>query len=158
MDTQQKIILIVLACVLLALVVTLGCVVVAQNRPVYGEFQVPAWEEHAVQGTPPEPLPPDYGSMAVNEDYVFSMRAAPVLTGQDLTLYFTSPATNTVWLRVKICDTDGTVLYESGLLRPGEYLPLRLQSKKLFADITRLNVNVKKAMLQNLFLSESSCL
>lgn len=37
-------------------------------------------------------------------------------------VYLTNPAENTVWLKLRVLDTNGSILGETGLLRPGEYV------------------------------------
>ena len=123
MEKQQKIVILILGTLLLLLIVALCVGIALQNRPVYGEFVPPAWESNAVSGMPSEPLPPNFGSMTVDQGFVLAMSATPRLRGNDLDLYFTSPDSNTVWLRVRIYDANGQMLYESGLLKPGEHLP-----------------------------------
>lgn len=140
MEKKQKIVILVFGIVLLALLIALCAVIVLHNRPVYGAFVPPSWEENAVLGMPVEPLPPSFGSMTVEEGFVIAMCATPSLRDNDLDLYFASPATNTVWLLVRLYDESGRLLGESGLLKPGEHLPTITLSDVPQGDIITANV------------------
>lgn len=121
MDKQQKIILLILVALLLVALVAVIAVASRGNEPVVGEFLPPPFEENAKQGMP-QTVPSGFGTMTVRPEYVIGMCAAPPLQGTSLWLYFTSPETNTVWVKVRICDKGGNILGESGLLKPGEHL------------------------------------
>ena len=131
MDKRQKIIVLSFGILLLIALVVLIVVAVEQSKPVYGEFIPPAFEENAIEGAPKGTLPPDYGKMTVSEDFAFCMCAAPILTGNDLAVYFTSPEDNSVRMLLRLYDKDGALLYESGLLKPGEHLPSVTLSRPL---------------------------
>ena len=49
-------------------------------------------------------------------------------------IYFTSAAENTVWLKCKILAEDGTLLGETGVLKPGTYVQSVTIQKKLKHD------------------------
>jgi hypothetical protein len=60
----------------------------------------------------------------MSEEFSVGLCGAPQLREDGtLGLYFTNPAENQVWLRLRLYDEAGTLLCESGLLRPGEFLP-----------------------------------
>lgn len=122
MDKQQKIILAILAVFLVAALIAVIAVASRGDSPVVGIFVPPPFEENVVKGSP-DPKPAGYGTMTVNPEFVIGMCARPNLAGTSLGLYFTSPETNTVWMKVRVCDEAGEILAESGLLKPGEYLP-----------------------------------
>ena len=48
---------------------------------------------------------------------------SPIPDGAQLQVYFANPAENTCNLRLRVLDEAGNVLGQSGLLRPGEFLP-----------------------------------
>lgn len=136
MDKQQKMILIAVGALVLVALIAWIVVMTVQVRPVRGEFIAPSFEENALVGAPEEPLPPQYGRVTVNDDFAFGITASPTLSGNDLAIYLASPTTNTVWMLVRIYDESGNLLGESGLIRPGEYLP----SVTLTAQPTGLTV------------------
>lgn len=123
MDKQQKIILGAVGALTLAVAIVLIAVAVAPIRPVRGDFTPPEFDGAAIVGAPDASLASQYGKMTVSEGFEFCMSASPTLTGNDLALYFASPETNTVWMLLRVYDESGNLLGESGLVRPGEYLP-----------------------------------
>lgn len=85
-------------------------------------FVPPPFESTAVSGTP-ENVPETLGYASLDATaYQLALCGAPTVQDGAATLYFTNPAGNTVWLKVRVCTVDGTLLGESGLLRPGEYV------------------------------------
>lgn len=87
------------------------------------EFTPPAFDENAVAGTP-EPV--DW--MCYTELYQEGMAyrvnicGIPCVDGKELAVYFANVADNEPYLKLRVLDTEGNVLGETGLLRPGEYV------------------------------------
>ena len=123
MEKKQVIVLASVGALVLAVLIALVAVVTRPQNVIRGEFVPPAFEEKALVGAPEVPDTAQYGTMTVSEGFAFGMMATPTLEGNDLALYLASPATNTVWLLVRVYDESGELLGESGLIRPGEYLP-----------------------------------
>ncbi|MBE6595578.1 MAG: hypothetical protein E7644_07245 [Ruminococcaceae bacterium] len=123
MDKKQVIVLASVGALLLSVLIALIAVMTRQIQPVRGDFTPPPFEENVEIGTPEVPSSAQYGTVTVSEGFAFGMMATPTLEGNDLALYLASPATNTVWLLVRVYDESGNLLGESGLIRPGEYLP-----------------------------------
>ncbi len=123
MDKQQKIIALSLGALLLVLIVAVIVTAVLQSRPIKGDFTAPSFDPHAIEGIPPETQVSNYGKMTVSEGFAFCACAAAAMDDQGVKLYFTSPDTNTVWMKIVVRDAKGKLLGESGLIRPGEYLP-----------------------------------
>ena len=93
-------------------------------------FTPPPFDAAAIAGTPQD-LPPELGYAALDATaYQLALCGAPAVEQGSALLYLTNPAENAVWLKVRLYAADGTLLGESGLLRPGEYLtavPLEVQ-------------------------------
>ena len=121
MDKQQKIILVILGALIIALLVAVIAVSLLEKEPDIGEFVPPSFEVNAQKGMP-QTFPESFGTMTVRPGFVIGMCAAPLLDGSSLDLCFTSPETNTVWMKVRVYDEAGNQLGESGLLKPGEHL------------------------------------
>lgn len=87
------------------------------------EFVPPAFETTAVQGTPDVSE-----SMGYTELYKEGMAyhvyvcGVPSVDGTKLTVYFTNPENNDKYLKLRVLDTDGNILGETGLLKSGEYV------------------------------------
>lgn len=86
-------------------------------------FVPPEFDSGALAGTPVPEESLNYGSIDVPTGFTFSL-CGTMYQQQDasLILYFTNPETNDANLRCEIKSEDGTVLYESGVIRPGEYV------------------------------------
>ena len=124
MDRQQKIIIFVMAVLLLVALVVMLVLLCGREAPAAPEFDPPSFDKAAISGLPtdvPEEL--NYGSPSTQSEFKFSLCGTPEVTEDNrLRIYFTSPATNKVWLLIKIYDTEGALIGESGLLRPDEYV------------------------------------
>ncbi|SDF56306.1 hypothetical protein SAMN05660368_00925 [Marvinbryantia formatexigens] len=84
-------------------------------------FTPPPFEENAQQGEPEVPQELGYSFLNAQE-YEVGICGAPVVKNGSAVLYMTNPASNKVWLKVRILDESGQMLGESGLLKPGEYV------------------------------------
>lgn len=84
-------------------------------------FTPPPFEENAQQGEPEAPQELGY-SLLDAQEYEVGICGAPVMEDGSAVLYLSNPASNTVWLKVRILDESGQMLGESGLLKPGEYV------------------------------------
>ena len=126
MSKKEISILAVLAALIVAAVITV--VVVRANRQpetVIGQFTPPPFASDPSEGTPApaevEGLP--YGTLSLSEKAVVSMVSDLIVDelGQ-AEVWFTSHPDNTAWVMLRLTDTEGNVLAESGLLKPGQYI------------------------------------
>ena len=121
MDKQQKIILSAISAALA--VILLAAVIILTQAPFKGRFTPPAHDASAQSGAPTEiPAEALYGTARVENGFFASLATSPALVGNELSLYFTSPKSNTAWISVEILDGEGNTLAKSGYLLPGEYL------------------------------------
>ncbi len=108
-------------CIVLAVALLISTV--AMQQPTKGEFIPPAFETAAVTGTPEVPE-----QLVYKELYQAGMHfcawvcVAPIQQDGEALVYFTNPASNDVWMKLRILGADGETVGESGLLRPGEYV------------------------------------
>ena len=131
MTKSQKIILLVLAVVLVA--VSVAAAVVGRQEPerVVGDFVPPAFAD-AVSGAPAshevEGLP--YGSLSLSEEISVSMVSNLTVDEHGaVDVWFAAPESNRGWVLLRLQDEDGNVLGETGIVRPGEYVQsIRLDS------------------------------
>ena len=94
----------------------------AEETPQYGEFVPPPFDAAAVVGTPTVPEELGWRELDVKGVYKVSVCGVLKPSGKTLDIWFTSPESNTVWLKVRLIDAEGNTLGESGLIRPGEYV------------------------------------
>lgn len=114
------------------LLVAVAVMVAVLCIPRTAAFVPPAPDEHAVQGVP-----------VVEERFVYrelyregmayrlSVCWAPAVDGTELIVYLTNPAANMTLLKLRVLDVDGSVLGETGLIHPGEYVRAVTLSKAL---------------------------
>lgn len=121
MDKLEKRIILVLSALVLAL---LAAVLVqrASRQVEVSDFEAPAFDANALSGKPEVAYPDIYGTLSLNDDATVSLYSVPIVTDGTATVYFTADASNTVWVRLRLLDAEGSTLGESGLLRPGEYV------------------------------------
>ena len=124
MMKRMKYIHIVLAVLLAAMLAATAAILWRLRTPVQGTFVPPEFDAGAVSGSPEvTDQAMLYTELDVAGNYRVSLCGSPVMEQGRLHLLFTSPADNSVWLKLRIMDQDGQVLGESGLVRPGAYLP-----------------------------------
>ena len=84
-------------------------------------FTPPPFEEAAVAGVPD--VPEGLGWQEVDaQAFRVSVCGVVVLEGDRADVWLENPASNAVWLKLRVLDADGAILGETGLIRPGEYV------------------------------------
>lgn len=89
-----------------------------------GEFVPPEFDKNAVVGVPDVPQGLGWSKMSrEGMSFTFSV-CGNVIVNKDneADVYFTNPEANKVWLKLRITDTEGNILGETGLIKPGEYI------------------------------------
>ena len=108
----------------LAVVFTIMIVALSIPRETeWGEFVPPEFEAAAVTGTPE--VPDGLGYSAPYQDgmaYRFAVCGNVLMEGKQALVYFTNPAENDTWTKLRFYDEAGNLLGETGLLKPGEYV------------------------------------
>jgi len=93
------------------------------QEPKTAEFVKPAFEPNAENGLPEVPEGSGYGEVwQEGMAYRFSLCGNVRMEGTSAVIYFTNPAENDVWLKLRFLDERGGVRGETGILRPGEYV------------------------------------
>ena len=117
----------------LAVVVIIMIVALSSPREAQrGEFVPPEFEAAAVTGTPE--VPDGLGYSAPYQEgmaYRFAVCGNVLMDGKQALVYFTNPAENDTWTKLRIYDENGNVLGETGLLMPGEYVQYVTLDKEL---------------------------
>lgn len=112
----------IIAMLAVACAVSLAVMVLALCRDrTGGEFTPPPFETAAQAGQPEVPEGRGYQELDVR---VFRVCLCGEIRTQEgaAEVWFTNPADNSVWLRLRILDEEGNILGQTGLLRPGEYV------------------------------------
>lgn len=86
-----------------------------------GEFILPAFDSAAVVGIPT--VPEDLGWQELDAQvYRVGVCGKIIPNGSTADIWLTNPASNTVWLKVRVLDAKGNTLGETGLIKSGEYV------------------------------------
>jgi hypothetical protein len=86
-------------------------------------YEPPPFEQGAVIGVPVPPDNMSYNPISANGGYSFSMAANLYQQENgDLCLYFTNPEDSGVWMMCEVLSDAYGTMYQSGVLRPGEYV------------------------------------
>ncbi|MFY9381987.1 MAG: hypothetical protein WAO54_07225 [Eubacteriales bacterium] len=120
-DNKKKMVLAVL-CALCCLSVTVMILTVIKTMNDAVAFTPPEFDPSAVTGIPNVPEGLGYSSIEVEIGYKVYACGNLIAKGKSVDVYFTSPETNTVWLLLRVTDESGTVLGQTGIIHPGEYV------------------------------------
>lgn len=118
-NKQVTVLAAVFAVAVIIMIVALSIPKEAERR----EFVPPEFEAAAVTGTPE--VPDGLGYSAPYQDgmaYRFAVCGNVLMEGKQALVYFTNPAENDTWTKLRVYDENGNILGETGLLKPGEYV------------------------------------
>ena len=124
-DPKATLGILIAVCVIAAIAIT-AIIIGAVNSAGHAkkaEFTPPPFEENAVVGVPEVDEALGWSELAVRDGYV--VHVCGMLNsydGETVAVWFTSDANNDVWLKLRMRDTEGTILGQTGILRPGEYV------------------------------------
>ena len=122
----------VLAAVFAVAVIIMIVVLSVPKKAERGEFVPPAFDSSAVTGIPE--VPEGLGYSAPFQEgmaYRFAVCGNVLMDGKQALVYFTNPAENETWTKLRIYDESGNVLGETGLIKPGEYVQYVMLDKEL---------------------------
>ena len=122
----------VLAAVFAVAVIIMIVALLAPKEAERGEFVPPAFDSSAVTGIPE--VPEGLGYSAPFQEgmaYRFAVCGNVTMDGRQALVYFTNPAENETWTKLRIYDESGNVLGETGLIKPGEYVQYVELNKEL---------------------------
>ena len=123
MKKQKNHYILPLAAVLcvLSLAVMVFALTRQNTQTVMGEFTPPPFDSSAVVGTPA--VPDGLGWQELDaQAYMVGICGKFIPNGNTADIWLTNPEGNTVWLKVRVLDEKGSIIGETGLVRPGEYV------------------------------------
>ena len=84
-------------------------------------FIPPPFDAAALQGTPA--VPENLGWQELDaQTFKVAVCGEVIVTDSAADIWLTSPESNTVWLKLRVLDSNGTILGETGLIKPGQYV------------------------------------
>ena len=119
---QNKNVTVLAAVFAVALIIMIVALAVPKEAE-RGEFVPPAFDSSAVTGIPE--VPEGLGYSAPFQEgmaYRFAVCGNVLMDGKQALVYFTNPAENDTWTKLRVYDENGNILGETGLLKPGEYV------------------------------------
>lgn len=119
---QNKNVTVLAAVFAVALIIMIVALAVPKEAE-RGEFVPPAFDSSAVTGIPE--VPEGLGYSAPFQEgmaYRFAVCGNVLMDGKQALVYFTNPAENDTWTKLRVYDESGNVLGETGLIKPGEYV------------------------------------
>jgi len=121
MERKEKSVLVLMAIFFIGLI-SIYFFLSGQNNREEG-FIPPEFEKNIEAGIPDhidESL--DYRELKVSEELTISLCGNLAVNQDYVDIYFTSNKENKVLSKIKLLDEDGTLIGESGLIKPDEYL------------------------------------
>ena len=120
--SHKKKIILGIGCALCCLSVAVMIFTIINTVSDKKAFTPPAFDPAAITGRPEVPESLGYAPLDVEQGFTAYVCGKPPANGNQVDVYFTSPDTNVVWLLLRVTDEHGTLLGETGIIRPGEYV------------------------------------
>lgn len=120
MNKKQKITIGVLGVLFIISLITMIVVLVSANAKP--PFVPPEFEASAILGEPDSKIE---GYSVLGQDgmnYKVGFCGKPQLKDGKTYVYFANIKDNNVWLKLRALDKDGNQLYDTGIIKPGQYI------------------------------------
>lgn len=125
---RKKIIfLIIINVIMIALLVSLYCVLVLQKRGSQ-QFDKPSFDKNVISAQQVDTTDQSYSMLKVKEGYQVGLCGQPRQKGNQLSVSLVNPRENKVWLQLFLYDEKQNLIASSGIVRQGEglqYIPLK---------------------------------
>lgn len=121
MNKKQKITIGVLGGLFIVSLITMIVVLVSANAKP--KFVPPEFDATAIVGEPDAKSIKTYGEFAgESAGFKAGMCGQPELKDGKIYVYFANSKDNKVWLKLRALDKDGNKLYDTGIIKPGQYI------------------------------------
>ena len=121
MDKKEKTIITVTAALLVVALVATAVVFFVQKKK--NDFTPPPFDEGAISGKPAVDNDAfQYRKVTVSEELSFSLCMCPSYEAGKARVLLTNDESSNAYIRIVLFDTEGNLIGESGLLKPGEYI------------------------------------
>lgn len=112
----------IIACLAALVVIAVLLLLPQQDVPaVYGEFTPPPFESAAVAGVPDVPADLGWSELVVRDGFTVSVCGVLNVEDGQVAVWLYNHPGNDCWLKLRLQDTKGNILGQTGILRPGEY-------------------------------------
>ena len=123
-NRKRDLLLLTLVGAFLASAVFCAVTLIVPREEIAGEFVPPEFDAAARAGVPSDGVSESYSEFSgEGMPYSFSVCGEIFVENGMAQVYLTNPEGNFVWLKLRVYDESGDILGESGLIRPGEFLP-----------------------------------
>ena len=105
--------------------VTLMIIGLCVNKAEKTEFVPPQFDTTAKQGIPGIDETEQFGWAQISQDgmpYKTAVCGNISIVDGDAFIYLTNYSENSIWLKLRIYDSDGKIVAETGLVKPEEYI------------------------------------
>lgn len=121
MDKKEKIIITVTAALLAVALIVTAIVFFVQKKK--NDFTPPPFDKGAISGKPAVDNDEfQYRTVTVSENLSFSLCMCPLYEAGMADIFLTNDGSSNAYIRIVLFDTEGNLIGESGLVRPGEYI------------------------------------
>lgn len=110
----------------IALIIAVIVMIIALSNPRKSgtpEFSPPPFDTNAIVGSPNVSEEKGYDVISSNQmPYSVGLCGKVYIYGSNADVYFANPTSNKVWMKLRVFDSKGNVIGETGLIKPGEYI------------------------------------
>lgn len=129
----------ILICIIILLTVTLGYILFSYKNKV--TFKVPKFDNN-VSAIPEKIEDEYYSTLDVNEGFSIGINAIlKVDSKQNAIVNLTSNKNNKVYIKLRLLDSHGMIIGQTGLIKPGEYLE-KIELKKKVNEKDKFTIKV----------------
>lgn len=118
MNKQNKLLLFVCIMCIISIV---SMFVLLSNQNKQPEFIPPSFDALAQNGTPK--IQGQFGYQVLDAQvFLVGLCGELIVNDNVVDVWFTNPKSNDIWMKLRMHDSLGNILGETGLIRPGEYV------------------------------------
>lgn len=86
------------------------------------EFVAPSFDKNALPMKTADLNDETYSILTIAEGYQVGICGEPEEKDGRVTVLFSNPQENNIWMRLRILDENNKILVETGIIRPGQYI------------------------------------
>lgn len=120
-EKKNDLIILVWAMCIVSLTIMVLSLLLCGKKTETPTFVPPEFDQASAQGVPNVPEGSGWSEVDA-QAFKASICGVVTIENNKADIWFTNPASNTVWLKLRILDTNGNTLGETGLIKPGEYV------------------------------------